>query len=204
MKKVVLIFILSILFIGVKVNAASYSMTLNTDSTEIQKDTNVDIYIKLNNINGITEGLNVCELKLAYDNTKVTINSIKGENDWNVTEGEKIILDSSTSVKTESNIAKINAKILDSTTITINNISCTDGINEYQTTSNTLNITMKQTDNIIEDTNVEVDNKEYQSSNTVENEKLGITELSITFILIAIISLFLKRIISKKDLFRKI
>ena len=99
-KKVTLLIFLGIMFLVVKVDAASYNMTLNTATQEVVKDSVVDIYVNLNNISGITDGLNVCEFNLDYDSNKITINSISGENNWNVTQGEKIIVDSSYSVTT--------------------------------------------------------------------------------------------------------
>lgn len=186
-KKIGLLIVLSIMFIGVKVDAASYSMTLNTSSQEVEKDSDVDIYVNLNSISGIMDGLNVCEFNLDYDSNKVTINSITGENNWNVTQGEKIIVDSSNSVTTNNNIVKINAKVLDSNIITLKNINCSDGTNEYTTNSNTLSFTIKQ-----------------EQSGTVESPQTGVKELTITFALIALLCLIIKKVVSKKDLFKKI
>lgn len=209
-KKIGLLVVLSIMFIGVRVNAASYNMTLNTTSQEVEKDSVVDIYINLNNISGITDGLNVCEFNLDYDSSKITINSISGENNWNVTQGEKIIVDTSNSVTTNSNIVKINAKVLDNNIITIKNINCTDGTNEYTASSNTLSFSIKQTQNDNSISNNQNNNSsnnnsnDYNSSDNVENPKTGIKELTITFLLIAIVSLLIKKVVSKKDLFKKI
>jgi len=210
-KKIGLLIILSIMFIGVKVNASSYNMTLNTTTQEVEKDSVIDIYVNLNSISGITDGLNVCEFNLDYDSNKITINSITGENDWNVTQGEKIIADTSNSVTTNSNIVKINAKVLDSNIITIKNINCTDGTNEYTANTNTLSFSLKQeqvetnTNNNQNNNNANNgNNNDYNSNGTVESPKTGVKELTITFGLIALISLIIKKIVSKKDLFKKI
>jgi len=209
-KKIGLLIILSIMFIGVKVNASSYNMTLNTTSTEVVKDSVIDIYVNLNNITGITDGLNVCEFNLEYDSNKMTINSINGENDWNVTQGEKIIVDSSNSVTTNSNIVKINAKVLDSNIITIKNINCTDGTNEYTANSNTLSFTVKQeqvdndiTNNQNNNTNSE-SNNDYNSSNNVENPKTGLPEVIGLLSAILVVTLMIYKVIKKKDLLKKI
>lgn len=210
-KKIGLLIILSIMFIGVRVEAASYSLTLNTATQEVVKDSVVDIYVNLNNISGITDGLNVCEFNLEYDLNKISINSISGETNWNVTQGEKIIADTSNSVTTNSNIVKINAKVLDSNIITIKNINCTDGTNEYTANTNTLSFSLKQeqVENNVNNnqnnnnTNNE-NNNDYNSSGTVESPKTGVKEWTITFVLIALISLIIKKVVSKKDLFKKI
>ena len=206
-KKIGLLIILSVMFIGVKVNAASYNMTLNTATQEVVKDSVVDIYVNLNSISGITDGLNVCEFNLDYDSNKITINSISGENNWNVTQGEKIIVDTSNSVATNSNIVKINAKVLDNNIITIKNINCTDGTNEYTSNPSSLSLSVKQeqVNNEIsnsQDNNLNNDN--YNSSGTVESPQTGVKELTIVFILIGILSLIIKKVIAKKDLFKKI
>jgi len=209
-KKIGLIISLSILFSGVNVDAASYNMTLNTATQEVLKDSAVDIYINLNNINGITEGLNVCEFNLDYDSTKISINSISGENNWNVTQGEKIIVDSSNSVTTNSNIVKINANVLDNNVITLKNINCSDGTNEYTASTNTLSFSIKQEQvnndiaNNQDDNSNNGTNNDYNSSGTVESPKTGVKELTITFALIALLSFIIKKIVSKKDLFKKI
>jgi len=209
-KKIGLLIILSIMFIEVKVDAASYNMTLNTTSTEVVKDSVIDIYVNLNNITGITDGLNVCEFNLEYDSNKMTINSINGENDWNVTQGEKIIVDSSNSVTTNSNIVKINANVLDNNVITLKNINCSDGTNEYTASTNTLSFSIKQEQvnndiaNNQDDNSNNGTNNDYNSSGTVESPKTGVKELTITFALIALLSFIIKKIVSKKDLFKKI
>lgn len=203
-KKIGLLIISSIMFMGVKVDAANYNMTLNTSSQEVEKDSVVDIYVNLNSISGITDGLNVCEFNLDYDSNKITINSISGENNWNVTEGEKIIADTSNSVTISSNIVKINAKVLDTNIITIKNINCTDGTNEYPANNNTLSLTIKQQEVTNNQNNNNQTNSDYNSSTTVENSKTGVKEWTITFALIALISLIIKKIVSKKDLFKKI
>lgn len=206
-KKICLLIILSIMFMEIKVDAANYNINLKTNSLEVEKNSLVDVYVNLNSISGITDGLNVCEFNLDYDTTKITINSISGENNWNVTQGEKIIVDTSNSVTTNTNIVKINAKVLDNNTITIKNINCTDGTNEYTTNSNTLCFSIK-TDNSISNNdinnNLNNNSNDYNSSDNVENPKTGFKELTITFLLIALLSFIIKKVISKKDLFKKI
>ena len=209
-KKIGLLIVLSIMLIGIKVEAASYSMTLNTVNTEVAKDSVVDIYVNLNNISGINDGLNVCEFNLDYDSNKITINSIIGENNWNITQGEKIIADTSISVTANSNIVKINAKVSESNIITLKNINCSDGTNEYSASSNTLSFSLKQeqvNNNIINNQNNNSNtgtNNGYNSSGTVESPQTGVKELIFTFLLIAILSFIIKKIVSKKDLFKKI
>lgn len=206
-KKIGLLIILGIMFIGVKVDAASYNITLNTTNTEVEKDSVVDIYVNLNNISGITDGLNVCEFNLDYDSSKVTLNSITGENNWNVTQGEKIIVDSSNSVTTNTNIIKINAKILDSNIIILKNINCSDGTNEYSASSNTLSFSLKQeqvnNDNNQDNNSNYGTNIDYNSSGTVESPKTGVKELTITLALIALLSFIIKNLFQKKIYLKK-
>lgn len=200
MKKIISLTIYMIMFIGIKVDAASFDMTLNTSTTEIKKDSNVDIYITLDNINGFADGLDTCVLNLDYDLTKITINSITGENNWEVTYGTNLLLESDNSAKTRTNIAKINAKIIDTSALIIKNIQCSDGTADYNDDARTLNLSVKQIQNQIENNS----NNEYKSSTTVENKKLGIKELSIVFISIGLLSIIIKKIVTKKDMFKKV
>lgn len=215
-KKIGLLIILSIMFIGVRVEAASYSLTLNTATQEVVKDSVVDIYVTLDNINGIPEGINACNFNLEYDSTKIEIiknngNSLIGENGWNGAEGESIVwANQSTSATTKTNIGKISAKIIDNGTITIKNIECSDGNNDITTSTNSLSFTLKQEQINNEITNNQNNNSnngtnnDYNSSGTVESPKTGVKEWTITFVLIALISLIIKKVVSKKDLFKKI
>lgn len=207
-KKIGFLIILSIMLIGIKVDAASYSMTLNTASQEVEKDSVVDIYVTLDNINGITDGINACWFNLNYDSSKITINSITGENNWTVTKGTNIVVDGN-SVTTKNNIAKINAKILDNSAITIKDIECSDGNNDISASTNTLSFSTKQVqqDNVVNNNisnNNNGSNDNYNSSATVEPSETGVKELTIAFLLLAILSLIIKKIVSKKDLFKKL
>lgn len=195
---------LCFLFAILNVKASSYTMTFNTSTKTLQKNSNVDIYVLLSNINGISNGLNVCEFELGYDEEKVTINSIIGENNWNVTQGEKIIVDSSNPITTNSNVVKINVKVMDSNTLTIKNINCTDGDAEYSTVSSTVSFIVEQNTNNM-DSNVNSDNNNvYNSSDTVNGPETGVVEFSIVFFITVILLLFIRRLILRMNLFKKI
>lgn len=207
--KFIFCFVLFILLFRIDVNAQSYNMILNSSVQEVEKGSIVDIYITLDNINGIPDGLNACMFNLEYDSSKIEIitNNDKlllGQNGWDGVEGENIVWDKkSGSSTTKTNIAQISAKILDSSSITIKNIECSDGQNDISADANTLFFTIKQAqqDNVVNNNNNNNDN--YNSSDTVESSETGVKELSIVFILVAMLSLIIKKVVSRRDLFKK-
>lgn len=201
------------MFAEIKVFAANYEMVLVGDGI-VKTNENSDIYVRLKNIN-ISEGLNVCEGKLEYDSTKLTVNSISGENGWNITNGDKIIFDNSNSIKSDSNISKINISLKDDTTLKITNINCTDGENEYPADDYILNLNLEKstttttttkviTTTIVDDKNNNSSNSAYKSSTTTEQKSTGVKEYCLIFIVISLLTYMIFRIVKKKDIFKKI
>ena len=72
-----------------------------------------------------------------------SINSVSG-NGWNITSGNILIMDSSNSITSSGTIATIKATVNSAGSITISNIMCSDGENEYNAGSKTINFTIKE------------------------------------------------------------
>ena len=64
MKNILKLLILSMLFICVNVNAASYNLILE-GTTNVEKNSSVDAYITIKNINGFEEGIIGCTTVLS-------------------------------------------------------------------------------------------------------------------------------------------
>ena len=189
------------------VNAYNYEMTLNSDSTSYDKNSNVDIFINLKNIS-ILDGLNVCEAKLVYNGDKITVNSITGANGWNVTTGEKLIFDNSSNVTNDMNIGKISITLKEATSLTLSDINCTDGEDEYSTSDYSYELLVKEsttTTNVSDTQNENVSSSSsYKSSATVDNEQTGVKEYCLLFVIILFISYLIYRLIKKNDIFKKV
>lgn len=133
--------IICLLFLScVNVNATSFSMNLS-GNTSVKVGEEVNISISLNNISGIPNGLNACQATLT--SSGLSINSIVG-NGWNVTNGSVLIMDSSNSITNSGTIATIKATVNSAGSITISNIMCSDGENEYNASNRTINFTIKK------------------------------------------------------------
>ena len=105
----------------VGVDAATYNMILETQSLSVDENSNVDIFITLDNINGTTNGLNGCLADLKTD-SNIVINSIENMNGWEVTQGNRLLLDGS-NVFNRTQIAKINATVKGETILSLTNIT---------------------------------------------------------------------------------
>jgi len=133
--------IICLLFLScINVNAASFSMNLS-GNTNVKVGEEVNVSISLNNISDIPNGLNACQASLT--SSGLSINSISG-NGWNVTSGNILIMDSSNSITSSGTIATIKAIVNSAGSITISNIMCSDGENEYNAGSKTINFTIKE------------------------------------------------------------
>ena len=133
--------IICLLFLScINVNAASFSMNLS-GNTNVKVGEEVNVSISLSNISDIPNGLNACQATLTSSN--VSINSVVG-NGWNITSGNILIMDSSNSITSSGTIATIKAIVNSAGSITISNIMCSDGENEYNAVSKTINFTIKE------------------------------------------------------------
>lgn len=141
MKKIFNVILCLILLITVKVNAASFGMSLSSSTTKVKVGEEVNISININNVVGIPNGLNVCQAKLT--SSGVTIKKVVG-NDWNVTNGNMLILDSAESVTSSKTIATINAVVNSAGSVSLSNIMCTDGDTEYNTSNRSISFSIKE------------------------------------------------------------
>ena len=143
MKNILKLLILSMLFICVNVNAASYNLILE-GTTNVEKNSSVDAYITIKNINGFEEGIIGCTTVLS-SSPNIKINSVSGLNGWSVMYGTQISADIYPGVSTNTRIAKVNLTVNGEGTLTINNSYCSDGNIELNTSSSTINYKIKTT-----------------------------------------------------------
>lgn len=182
------------------VYAASYSVSLKTDNSEVNTGATVDVYVNLNNISGISDGLNACEFKLEYDTNKITVNSVSGENSWNITNGEKVVADTSNAVKSDTNIAKINVTVNGKTNLYINNIVCTDGEDEYSASKSNVSFTIKSNANSSSEPDSSNNNNNNTNSSNANSNTSNVnnpeTGISIIYIICLLMFLILSLVIS--------
>lgn len=169
MKKILLkTLISSLLFINLNVYAASYNLNLEADNYEVEKNSTVEAYISLNNINDINDGLNVCETVIT-SSPNIQINSVTGINSWNALKGKILILDSAEYVKSYTKIAQISLTINGEGTLTLSSSFCTDGNELFET--NNSNISFKIKEPIV------VEEKVSESS-IIDEKELDVTNLN--------------------------
>ena len=194
--KYVVLVIISLIIFNIKVNAASYDMILEKDSGTISKGSNVDLYVTLKNISGISDGILTCEFSLE-NGTNVTINSLTGVNSWNVTEGEKIVIDTTPGVTSNTRAVKINATINGDSTLKLTSVNCTDGEEEYSASDYTLYLSVTEKEST-------QTNSSYVTSSTVSQEKTGVEEIFISLLILAAIAGIVIALLNKKNkLFKK-
>ena len=140
MKKFFIAIICLIFLATLRVNAASFSMNLS-GNTSVKVGEEVNVNISLNSISGISNGLNACSATLT--SSGISINSVIG-NGWGVEYGNTLIMDSSNRLTSSATIATIKATVNNAGSITISNIMCSDGENEYSDENKTINFTIKE------------------------------------------------------------
>lgn len=134
---ITIILLLTIILLTSKINAASVSMTLNSESILKEGDT-VVVTLKISNIDA-GDGIDSIKAKLEYDKNvfeEITDENFEGKNKWNVniysTESQEFTVSKSSKVKTAGDILTISLKAKnsinkDSTTITIKEITTSGG-----------------------------------------------------------------------------
>lgn len=143
MKNILKIIICILFLSSMNVNASSYSMNLS-GNTNVKVGEEVNVSVSLNNISDIPNGLNACQATLT--SSGLSINSVSG-NGWSAQHlGETLMLYdmSGSSVTSNSTIATIKVKVNSAGSITISNIECSDGENDYNAGSKTINFTIKE------------------------------------------------------------
>lgn len=142
MKKILIILtiILSSLFCMIKVDASSFNVNITGSNTF---ESEVTLYVQVNNLQGFDGSCNgLCGLvgNLSYDSNKIELIDISALQNFDLTQGKKIVLFKATGVSGGTNVLlmKFKNKALvndESTTITLSNISASDGDKDIVTSN---------------------------------------------------------------------
>ena len=142
MKKILIILtiILSSLFSMIKVDASSFNVNITGNNTF---ESEVTLYVQVNNLQGFDGSCNgLCGLvgNLSYDSNKIELIEINALQNFDLTQGKKIVLFKATGVSGGTNVLlmKFKNKALvndESTTITLSNISASDGDKDIVTSN---------------------------------------------------------------------
>ena len=143
MKKILKLLFISLLFMTIKVNAASYNLVLE-GITSVDKNSSIDAYIAIKNIDGFQDGILGCTASL-NSSSNIKINSVSGLNGWTVLYGTGISADIYPGVTSYSRLAVVNLTVLGEGTLTLSNSYCSDGNIELGSGNSSLNYTIKQT-----------------------------------------------------------
>lgn len=153
------------------VNADSFKVILTPDKNKLKPGDEVEVKIKISDINIGESGMNTLEAKLVYDESifeKVEQEDISSKNNWSLTynseeteqKGKMLAMILSTGVKTEQEIGSIKLKVrkdLTSTTktkqteIKFNNISTNNGVSIINEENKVIPITL-EFENVVEPT----------------------------------------------------
>ena len=143
MKKIIYILI-SFLVLTLRVNAASFNLTLSASSTSVEENATLDVNIVLGNMSNI-ENIIVCQTNVTSGDG-IIINSIRGANGWSAENGSALILDSANGVSSTTTIGTINITVKGGGSLSLSNSSCTNGDEEATTSGSTLNFNVKKKD----------------------------------------------------------
>lgn len=130
-----------------RVNAANnYTINIQSNKSSIIIGEEATITIAIQNINGVSGGLNACTSTLNMnDNSKLGYVSVTGLNSWTATYATNLVLDTASPILSNTNVASIKFKglVAGSVTITPTAADCTNGIDEFTGNSNSLTIDVK-------------------------------------------------------------
>ena len=164
LKLIILVFALNIL----SVKAADFQTKITGD-TKITSGGTITVTFKANS----SVGLQGIQAKLNYDSSLLEIVSSKGASDFNLTLGSKAVLDSSTAKSGNFNfmVIKFKAKsafnIGASTTISLSNVTGSDGTKTLTGTASSLTVKMASSENNLSDLTID--------SKTINNFKSSTT-----------------------------
>lgn len=142
--------LLSIVWIASSVYAASCSMNLQTVKNEFDKNEEFVVDVNVSNIQ-TEKGIIALGATLEYDKNSLTLQGMSGQNSWanpsyNEANG-KLIMDRGSATSSNETILKITFKVKENATgnatITLKNISVSDGVEEIVVPNITKNITVK-------------------------------------------------------------
>ena len=139
MKKFRYIFVISlfILFIP-RVYAFSYDINTIPDIS-VEKGTALEVNVSIDNIKDTTDGVSVCSMNILFDKNIVLESSIRTLGNWSMTTGSMYLFDTGSPILTNSNIFTIPVVVNGEGSIQLNNILCSDGIEEVEVSNKKIN-----------------------------------------------------------------
>ncbi len=146
--------LLTTLLFSQNVNASSFNTNIVGNDTF---ENEITLYIQVNNLvdfNGACNGLCGLVGNLSYDTEKLELTSISALEDFDLTQGNTLVLYKSTGVASGTKILSMNFKNKslakdETTTITFSNVIASDGDKDINTsdTSKTIKFIVKETEN---------------------------------------------------------
>ena len=164
--------LLTTLLFSQNVNASSFNTNIVGNDTF---ENEITLYIQVNNLvdfNGACNGLCGLVGNLSYDTEKLELTSISALEDFDLTQGNTLVLYKSTGVASGTKILSMNFKNKslakdETTTITFSNVVASDGDKDINTsdTSKTIKFIVKETENNNNQTNNNTSNNNSNTNN---------------------------------------
>lgn len=198
-KKYIILMLVVILIIAIqsKVNAFDVLPSLENQDLVTQE---IQISLKLSDLEDYKNGINVASGKLVYDHDifeKVSFNGINGwtcaynDQDNTGNEGKFVLITTSGNLKEEKEVAKINFKIKSN----INNINTTIKLESVETSyqSNTIKAEDKEINIEIKDNEVNLvkENYETEQENSLDATNIEKKDNNTFYVIIAVITIIL-------------
>lgn len=148
-KKIGILILVSIMCLVSNVYAASCNVNLQTSKNELDKDEVFTVSVNMANIQS-EKGIIILGATLEYDKSALTLQGMEGQNTWptpsyNEANG-KLVTDRGTPTNQNETVFKINFKATGkagSTTVTLKDISASDGVGDIKVANATQSVTIK-------------------------------------------------------------
>lgn len=172
MKKMGYILILGLftLFIP-RVYAFSYDININGDTSSVKVGTKKELKVSINNIQDTTDGVVTCSMNILFDKNIALDSSIKTLNSWSMMTGDMYLFDTGSPVFDSSEMFTIPVKVNGDGTIKLNNIVCSDGVEEIEISNKQFSLTVKNENVQESDDEDKKDNNDNRQDNDTEQEE---------------------------------
>ena len=153
-----------------RVYAFSYDININVDTSSVKVGTKKELKVSINNIQDTTDGVVTCSMNILFDKNIALDSSIKTLNSWSMMTGDMYLFDTGSPVFDSSEMFTIPVKVNGDGTIKLNNILCSDGIEEIEISNKQFSFKVKN-DNVQDSNDEQKDNNDDRQDNDNKKEE---------------------------------
>ena len=155
-----------------KVYALNFNISAASDVV-VKSGEKVEIAVGIDNITGTTDGVSVCSMNILFDKNIELETSIRTLNSWTMTLGSMYLFDTGTPVLNKSDMFIIPVIVSGEGSIKLNNILCSDGVEEVSINDKEINFSIKKEEhkNEVNEGNINKPNSSTGNNNVTDTNE---------------------------------